>query len=73
MVVTENQPIRLPGLILRLRSGHVPGVCLSTNSRPRVKPRGSGLILSGASYPNSKIGFGAVERINLPPGNDDGL
>ena len=31
--------------------GLKPGVC-------------SGLILSGAFYPNLKIGFGAVERIN---------
>jgi hypothetical protein len=44
----KNQPIRLPGL--------KPGVCLSTNSRPRVKPRGSGLILSGAFYSDLKIG-----------------
>jgi hypothetical protein len=39
----ENQPIRLPGLILRLGSGQAPGVC-------------SGLILSGAFYPDLKIG-----------------
>jgi hypothetical protein len=59
-VKVQNQPIRLPGLILRLPSGQAPGVC-------------SGLILSGASYPDLKIGasavssaerFGAVERIN---------
>ena len=38
-----NQPIRLPGLTLQLRSGQAPGVC-------------SGLILSGAFYPDLKIG-----------------
>jgi hypothetical protein len=27
-MVYKNQPIRLPGLILRLRSGQAPGVCL---------------------------------------------
>jgi hypothetical protein len=48
----QNQPIRLPGLILRLRSGQAPGVC-------------SGLILSGVFTPILKSGFGAVERINL--------
>jgi hypothetical protein len=41
--VGRNQPIRLPGLILQLRSGQAPGVC-------------SGLILSGAFYPDLKIG-----------------
>src|SRR4030042_339046 len=39
----KYQPIRLPDLILRLRSGQAPGVC-------------SGLILSGAFYPDLKIG-----------------
>ena len=44
----QNQPIRLPGLSLDLaRDGELaepkPGVC-------------SGLILSGAFYPDSKIG-----------------
>ena len=48
-----NQPIRLPGLILRLRSGQAPGVC-------------SGLILSGAFYPDLKIGVkSTVERIKV--------
>jgi len=42
-VAVINQPIRLFGLILRLRSGQAPGVC-------------SGLILSGAFYPDLKIG-----------------
>ena len=42
-IIKQNQPIRLPGLILRLRSGQAPGVC-------------SGLILSGAFYPDLKIG-----------------
>ena len=41
------------------------GVCLSTSSRSRVQPRGSGLILSGAFYPDLKIGVWAVERIKL--------
>ncbi len=50
-----------------------PGICLSTGSRPRVKSRGSGLILSGARNPDLKIGVclrpelrprGAIERIN---------
>jgi hypothetical protein len=31
--------------------GQKPEACLSANSRPRVKPRGSGLILSGAFAP----------------------
>src|SRR4030042_7053114 len=39
----KYQPIRLPDLILRLRSGQAPGVC-------------SGLILSGTFYPDLKIG-----------------
>jgi hypothetical protein len=61
----NNQPIRPPGLILRLRSGQAPGVCLSINSRPRAQPRGSGLILSGVFLLRFKNrGFGAVERIN---------
>jgi hypothetical protein len=55
-VQMSNQPIRLPGLILRLRSGQAPRVCLSINSRPRAQPRGSGLILSGAFHPDLKIG-----------------
>ncbi|MDO9124204.1 MAG: hypothetical protein Q7V12_07245, partial [Deltaproteobacteria bacterium] len=42
-IAGRNQPIRLPGLILRLRSGQAPGVC-------------SGLILSGAFYLDLKIG-----------------
>jgi len=43
LVQTRNQPIRLPGLILRPGSGQGPGVC-------------SGLILSGAFNPCLKIG-----------------
>jgi len=39
----EINPSTIPGLILRLRSGQAPGVC-------------SGLILSGAAYPDLKIG-----------------
>ncbi len=62
----SNQPIRLPGL--------KSGVCLSTSSRSRVQPRGSGLILSGAFYPELKSGVCprpelrprcAVERIKF--------
>ena len=43
-MIKGNQPIRLPGL--------KPGVCL----RPELRPRGSGLILSGAFYPDLKSG-----------------
>jgi hypothetical protein len=42
-MVYKNQPIRLPGLILRLRSGQAPGIC-------------SGLILSGA-FPSTLLGM----------------
>jgi len=63
--VSQNQPIRLPGLSFGFardgsRDGALaepkPGVCLSTSSRPRAQPRGSGLILSGAFYPDLKVG-----------------
>jgi hypothetical protein len=52
----KNQPIRLPGLILRLRSGQAArGMPLDKLKAPST-PRGSGLILSGAFYPDLKIG-----------------
>jgi len=34
----ENQPIRPPGLLLRLRSGQAPGVCWACLPRPRSGP-----------------------------------
>ncbi len=49
----EKSTLRLPGMKF--------GVCLL----PELRPRGSGLILNGALNPDLKIGFGAVERINI--------
>jgi len=34
-LISKNQPIRLPGLILRLPSGQAPGVCSGCRPRPR--------------------------------------
>jgi hypothetical protein len=48
--------LRLPGLEAR--------ACLSTSSRPRVQPRGSGLTLSRAfSPPSLKTGLGVAEWV----------
>jgi hypothetical protein len=81
---THSTPRSDPSARLRTRARGMPfdkpfdklkAVSLSNGSRPRVEPRGSGLILSGASYPDLKIGasavssaerFGAVERIKQP-------
>ena len=62
----QKSTLRLPGLSLDfardgLRNGEPvepkAWAYLSTNSRPRANPRGSGLTLSGASLPALKTGF----------------
>ena len=44
------------------------GISLSTNSRPRVQPRGSGLILSGAFDPILKDGVWRCRSIKVEGG-----
>jgi hypothetical protein len=54
--------LRLDGLILRLRSGQAAWACL----RPELRPRGSGLTLSGASLPRAlKADRGAAEWVHF--------